>query len=130
MIAVIDTNVLVSALMTSQRNAALVVASIISGKITPCYDYRIIEEYRDVLNRPKFGFTSEQVESLLDLIINDGFSVVPTPLPELKMIDETDRAFYEVAKFCNAPLVSGNIKHYPQNDPLVFPLADFVEKFL
>lgn len=129
MIAVIDTNVLVSGLWSPAGNASMVISSVLSGKITPCYDYRIVNEYKDVLNRPKFKFSSEQVEALLDVIKATGISVVPTPLPNIVMSDEDDRPFFEVAKYCHAPLVSGNLKHYPE-DPLITSFADFVHIYL
>ena len=42
-------------------------------------------------------------------------------------VDEADKKFYEVAKFCGAVLVTGNLKHFPE-DPLVMSVADFLEK--
>ena len=129
MIAVIDTNILVSALWKPVSNASLLISNVISGNIKPCYDYRIIEEYRDVLNRPKFHFSGIQVEYLLDVFIQDGISVIPKPIPDARIIDEDDRAFYEVAKFCNAPLVTGNIRHFPE-DACIMNLKTFCDRFL
>ena len=129
MIAVIDTNILVSGLWKPASNASLLVSQLINGSIRACYDYRIVEEDRNVLNRPKFRFSTMHAEMLLDAIIQDGISVVPNPLPDAEMGDEDDRPFFEVAKYCNAPLVTGNLKHYPQ-DHLVMSLADFCQKYL
>ena len=39
--------------------------------------------------------------------------------------DEDDRKFYEVAKQVNAKLITGNLKHFPE-DPLVTTAADFL----
>lgn len=66
-----------------------------------CFDYRILCEYREVLQRPKFGFTSGEVNSLLDWIEHYGQSVVEEPLDDV-FIDVSDKKFYEVAKFCGA----------------------------
>ena len=41
------------------------------------------------------------------------------------MPDESDRKFYDAAKFCNAYLLTGNKKHYPK-DPLVLSPAEFL----
>lgn len=128
MIAVIDTNVLVSALWKPAGNASFILSQILNGTIIPCHDYRIIAEYRDVLNRPKFGFSPLLVNMLLDTIIRDGISVTPAPLPDAPVGDEDDRAFYEVAVFCKAPLITGNLKHYPK-DPLVTSPAEFCKMF-
>ena len=129
MLAVIDTNVLVSALWKPEGNASLVLSNVISGKIQPCYDDKIIKEYRDVLTRPKFKFSSLQVECLLDIFIQDGLYVIPKPLYDVNFTDDDDRVFYEVAKHCNAPLVSGNLRHFPV-DPLVMSLTDFCNIYL
>lgn len=128
MIVVIDTNILVSGLWKRTGNASLLLMQILNGSFKLCYDYRIINEYKDVLNRPKFGFSPDLVNVLLDTIVYDGISVIPTPLYGINMKDEDDRPFFEVAKFCNAPLVTGNLKHFPA-DPLVIGLSDFCKKY-
>ena len=129
MIIVADTNILVSGLWKPSGNASFLLSQILNGSIKLCYDYRIINEYKDVLNRPNFKFSPSLVNMLLDTIIFDGISVTAYPLSNIIMADEDDRPFYEVAKFCNVPLVTGNIKHFPA-DPLIFGLADFCSKYL
>jgi putative PIN family toxin of toxin-antitoxin system len=54
--AVIDTNVLVSALITHNSAAATVavVGHLLSGDITPVYNEYILNEYDEVLHRTKF----------------------------------------------------------------------------
>ena len=128
MIAVIDTNILVSALYKPAGNASILISRVISGQIKVCYDHRIIAEYREVLTRPRFGFSPAQVELLRDAIIDGGISVVPEPLNSAVLSDEDDRPFYEAAKYCLAPLVTGNLRHFP-NDPLVTSLAEFCRKY-
>ena len=129
MIAVLDTNVLVSALWTPNGKAAYIVNQAISGRLKLCHDYRILAEYREVLSRPKFKFYDWQINFLLERLEKDGISVIPNALPHVPFTDESDRVFYEVAKFCNAPLVTGNLKHYPQDDCII-TLADFYNKIL
>lgn len=124
MTAVLDTNVIVFALWTPNGKAAYIVNQVIAGNLKLCHDYRILAEYRDVLSRPKFKFSTWQINFLLDLFERDGISVIPDSLPNVNFIDESDRVFYEVAKFCNAPLITGNLKHYPQ-DKGVMSVADF-----
>ncbi len=42
-----------------------------------------------------------------------------TALPlDVPFADESDKKFYEVAKHCNAVLITGNKKHFP-DDPIV-----------
>lgn len=88
-----------------------------------------MDEYRDVLMRPKFKFSSLQVNALLDVFAFNGIYVVPAPLPLADVRDEDDRAFYEVAKYCEVPLVSGNLKHFPA-DPIVMSPADFCRLYI
>ncbi|MBR1729965.1 MAG: putative toxin-antitoxin system toxin component, PIN family [Selenomonadaceae bacterium] len=126
MIAVLDTNVLVSALWSSNGKAAYILQKVIAGDLKLCHSYQILTEYREVLLRPKFKFKDWQVNFLLETIEKDGFSVIPTSLPNIKFIDESDRIFYEVAKFCNAPLVTGNLKHFP-NDDCIMTVSDFYQ---
>lgn len=121
---VLDTNVIVSALWTPDGKAAYIVNQTISGNLKLCHDYRILTEYREVLSRPKFKFSTWQINFLLDTFEKDGISVVPQPLPIISFPDESDRVFYEVAKFCNAPLVTGNLKHFPK-DNCIITVTDF-----
>ena len=128
MIAVFDTNVLVSALWTPSGKAAFLLGQVIVGNIQLCYDFRILDEYKEVLRRPKFRFASWQVDALIDIIEHDGFSVIPSVIIDIDFPDDDDRPFYETAKFCNAPLVTGNLKHFPHDD-CVFLIADFYRAF-
>lgn len=54
--SVIDTNVLVSAMISSAGNEALLLMAINQGLITPYFSAEILKEYSDVLHRPRFGF--------------------------------------------------------------------------
>jgi putative PIN family toxin of toxin-antitoxin system len=55
--AVIDTNVLVSALISSVGNEALVILGVNQGLLIPCFSDEILQEYSEVLRRAKFGFS-------------------------------------------------------------------------
>lgn len=127
MLAVIDTNVLVSALWSRNGAPARLLSLVISGAIIPCYDYRILTEYREVLKRPKFGFTASEVNSLLDWIADNGRCVLAEPL-STEFTDEADKKFYEVAKACGAKLITGNTKHFP-HDGLVMTVTEFLERY-
>lgn len=124
MIVVLDTNVIVSALWTPDGKAAYIVNQVIAGKLKLGHDYRILTEYREVLSRPKFKFSNWQINFLLDTFEKDGISVIPQSLTTIPFSDESDRVFYEVAKFCNAPLVTGNLKHFPKDDCII-TVTDF-----
>ena len=96
-----------------------------AGKLTPCFDWRILEEYSEVLGRPKFSFPPRDVKAILDRFWFSGYSVLAEPL-DGPFIDESDRKFYEVAKFCGAALITGNARHFP-SDPLVVSPSEFLK---
>ena len=125
--AVIDTNVLVSALITqnSLSATAKVVSLLLDGGFTPLYDSRIIEEYQEVLHRTKFKLVPGVADALISYITEHGIETSRTPFPDM-MPDEDDRVFYEVSLSADDSfLVTGNLKHYPQTPKVISP-ADFI----
>jgi len=124
---VLDTNVLVSALWTPAGNASTIISLILTDKIIPCYDHRIINEYRAVLKRPRLAFSLEQVDHLLTEITGRGLSVTVSP-STVTLPDETDRKFYDVSKLCDAYLITGNTKHFP-DEPTITSPARFLDAF-
>ena len=123
--AVIDTNVFVAALLTKNSDSATVrvYEAIADGKITPLYHKDILDEYTEVLSRPKFKFAKEKIDAVLELIVKYGVEVFPKPTGEI-LIDMDDLIFYEVAmekREDNSYLVTGNQKHYPVRDFIVTP---------
>ncbi|MEH2938368.1 MULTISPECIES: putative toxin-antitoxin system toxin component, PIN family [Bacillota] len=126
MLVVIDTNILVSALWSRSGAPARAVGLVLSGHLIPCYDHRIMLEYRQVLQRPKFRFRPSEINALLDWFKQTGRSVIPAPV-DISFVDEADRKFYEVAKYCGAVLITGNLKHFP-NDDAVMSVSDFLER--
>jgi len=127
MLIVVDTNILVSAFWSRNGNPAKIVGFIQNRTLTPCYDYRILEEYAEVLSREKFGFDEWEIEDFLAQIKHDGMSIVASTI-DLSFVDESDRKFYEVAKHCGARLITGNIRHYPSDNIAILP-ADFLNNF-
>ena len=120
--AVIDTNVLVSALLSSHEDAATVqvVGKIFSGEVIPLYSEEIMKEYLNVLHRKKFNFSDDMINILISAIRQAGLWVEPASSGEV-LTDMKDLPFYEVVlekKDDNAYLVTGNIKHFP-NKPFV-----------
>lgn len=127
MLVVIDTNILVSALWSRNGIPAQFLSMVLRGRITPCYDYRILEEYREVLSRDKFEFSEGEVAALLDFIRHAGYSVVADLLP-IPFLHEDDKKFFEVAVACDAKLITGNIRHYPE-DERVMTVKEFLDKW-
>jgi predicted nucleic acid-binding protein len=114
----------VSAFWSPQGAPAQLIALVQNGLLIPCYDTRILTEYREVLLRPCFGFSEQEVNDFLELIDRDGLSVVPVPC-DINFIDEDDKMFYEVAKHCNVSLITGNPRHYPE-DSIIISVRDFL----
>ena len=128
--AVIDTNVLVSALITKNPEAATakVVRLLLEQEFVPLYDADIIAEYEDVLHRSKFPILKETAEALISFIIENGIESSRVNLAE-SMPDEDDRVFYEVSLSQeDSFLVTGNLKHYPSSPRVITP-AQFLEVF-
>jgi putative PIN family toxin of toxin-antitoxin system len=126
--AVIDTNVLVSALLTSNINSPTVkvINALLDNDVTPLYNDEIIDEYKDVLNRPKFKFSKKTVNFYIKAIQQQGISTQRTQSDEV-FPDPKDIVFYEVAMSKeDAYLVTGNIKHFPQK-PIVVTPAEMLE---
>ena len=112
--AVLDTNVIISGLISSHGAPARIIDLIVLGRLTPVFDDRIMAEYREVLARPKFSFQARDIEVLLDLFEAEGESIVALPLDVEDLPDSDDAPFLEVAISASCPLVTGNTKHYPE----------------
>ena len=123
--AVIDTNVLVSALITHNPEAATakVVRLLFDQGFIPMYDADIIAEYQDVLHREKFPILPDAANALISYIIEDGVEASRADFAE-SMPDEDDRVFYEVSLSNeDSFLVTGNLKHYPTSPRVITPAA-------
>lgn len=112
MIAVVDTNVLVSGLLSAHGASARVIDLLTTGDLRLAYDDRIAAEYRQVLARPRFGFDLGAAADLLDYVLAEGLPLVARPLPVV-LPDPSDLPFLEVAVEAAAPLITGNQRHFP-----------------
>lgn len=127
--AVIDTNVIVSALISKNidSNPGKVFRAIVQERIVPLYNDEILAEYRCVLSRPKFHLAPALIETVLKAIIVDGLNLDRVPATGIGFPDPKDIVFYEIAiSKENAYLVTGNIKHFPVRSFIVSP-AEMVE---
>ena len=124
---VMDTNVLVSALLSNGPPAAIIDMAA-EGKLTLFNNDLIISEYWNVLQRPKFGFHSTQISRLIHNIVRAGITIEVNSQSIIPMPHEDDRIFYDVANVSHAFLITGNIKHYPHESYIVAP-ADFLKMY-
>lgn len=122
--AVIDTNVLVSAMLKWNSVPGNIMELIFEGPIIPVYNPDILKEYREVLSRPKFHLTKEIVDDVLENLETRGISIEAETI-DVILPDPKDRVFYEVVleerKSEEAYLVTGNIKHFPVETFIVTP---------
>ena len=111
---VLDTNVLVSGILSPNGPPAAVLRALLTERVTLCFDERIVSEYRDVLTRTKFSFDRDLVEELIGFLEAAGSPTLAAPLA-VTLPDPWDQMFIEVAISSNADfLVTGNLKHLPE----------------
>ena len=126
---VLDTNVLVAGLISPFGPPAQILRLLAAGKLSICYDARILTEYNDVLKRPKFAFNADAVDGLLDYLIQNGEAIAAVPLAA-SLPDADDDAFLEIALSGKAEaLITGNLIHFPKQfcgDISVVSPADFL----
>ena len=126
--AVLDTNVLVSAILSRNPDSPTkrCLRAAVGGLIRPLYNDKIITEYREVLSRDKFDFGMDRVNAILRQIVVNGSDITPMASDE-DFPDPTDRVFFEVALAKSeegAKVVTGNARHYPTS-PIVVTPAEF-----
>lgn len=114
---VVDTNVIVSALLHPERTPDRALAAARGHRAVILVDARIEAEYRAVLDRPKFGaIEPARRDALLASLLDGAERVAPSHAFGGALVDEDDRAFVEVALWGRADaIVTGNAKHYPRD---------------
>lgn len=110
---VLDTNVLVSGLLSETGPPGQIVSLIFHGEIEPVISAAILSEYREVLARAKFGFLPNEQAMLLEAIESFGLIAEPLPWP-VELPDADDEPYLAVAEVADAPLVTGNLRHFPK----------------
>ena len=111
---VLDTNILVSALLTPKGNPARIIDLAAEGALGPILSPAILAEYQNVLVRKKFGFTSHSVKMILDSLKRISVEVVPSESIHVCW-DSADNKFVECAAAAGADfLITGNQRHFPK----------------
>ena len=93
--AVIDTNVLVSAMLKWDSVPGLVLKHVFGGNLIPVFNGEIMAEYREVLLRKKFCFPEEAVYTVLESLQEQGIFINAGKL-DIELLDDKDTVFYEV----------------------------------
>jgi len=110
---VLDTNVLVSGLLTTNGACGQILAMVFEELLHPCVDDRVLDGYEEILPRPLFDFAPHDVAATLRLMRARGERLTPLPLP-VALPHEDDHPFIEVAAAADAILVTGNKRHFPK----------------
>ena len=110
---VLDTNVLVSAVLTAHGACSRIVDLLIEGELELYADDRILAEYTSVLERPELRIDPRDAGVLLELICSITHPVAGAPLP-VQLPDPEDTAFLEAAMASQSILITGNMRHFPK----------------
>lgn len=124
--AVIDTNVLVSAMLKWDSIPGNVMELVFTGCIVPVVNEEILREYREVLARPKFHFTERIICDVIENMERQAVYINEISFEDYEELpDPKDKAFFAVVveerKTEEAYLVTGNLKHFPRETFIVTP---------
>jgi len=119
---VLDTNIIVSAVISTQGNPAQILNMVLDRKHIMHYSSDILAEYKRVLAKPKLGIGATAQTGIIEAIIEAGVLVIPTK-SDMPLPDESDRVFYDAANTCDGILITGNIKHYPSEPHVMTPTS-------
>ena len=110
---VLDTNVLVSGMMTKGGTCATILDLLSDDRFVAALDGRMMNEYRRVCAEPRLHLDAEAVRDFLHFLNGCAENVTAMPL-DADLPDPADLPFLEVAEEAHAVLVTGNKKHFPQ----------------
>jgi putative PIN family toxin of toxin-antitoxin system len=111
---VLDTNVLVSGLLSPSGPPAVILDQVAQGKLTPCFSKDVFDEYLDVVFRPKLKINREVAQAVLDVIMKKG-KFTPDIKMKVELPDPDDVPFVLSAKAAEAEvLITGNLKDFPK----------------
>jgi putative PIN family toxin of toxin-antitoxin system len=126
---VIDTNVLVSALLTPDGTCARVINWALANPPHWLVTFAMLDEYGSVLHHPRFGFDECAINNLVGVLAGSAFEDVPPVPVSVRNADRYDKIFYSTAvRYGAQALVTGNRKHFPMKPevPVLTP-RQFIE---
>lgn len=113
--AVLDTNVIVSAVLVPAGTQALVLLLAFRGAIELYVSAPVLAEYEEVLRRPRFKLEPRQIEATMGEIRRVGHLVDPLSTLSIST-HESDNRFLECAEVAEADyFVTGNTRHFPRS---------------
>ncbi len=112
-----DTNTLISATITKGNEFQLLKLPRF-GKIQLILSPQILKEFKEVISRPKFGFSQEQINNALKQIINISSIVMPSVKINIIKDDAEDNKILECA-------VSGKVDYIVSGDSHLLKLKEY-----
>jgi uncharacterized protein len=111
---VLDTNIFISSLLQPQGLPAEVLTLALAGaRVRLCVSAEIYSEYEEVIRRPRFRRSEQEIADALRAI-REGGMWFKTSQQIRACSDPDDDVFLECAQAAKANfLVTGNLKHFP-----------------
>ena len=129
----LDTNVLISGMLNPSGPPGRIADFLRTDVLQLIVDDRILAEYVDVIRRDYFikYFSASDREDIIEYLSKNSYysssSVVVHNMP-----DKGDTPFLEMAITEDAPLITGNLKHYPKQlrkGCIVLSPGQFLKKY-
>lgn len=113
---VLDTNVLISGMLNPSGPPGKIIDLLRSGALQLVVDDRILSEYTDVLRREYFlrYFGRSEREDVIEYVARNSYYTLSRVMAH-DIPDPGDVPFLEIALSEGVPLITGNLKHYPEN---------------
>lgn len=116
---ILDTNVIVSALISSNIPRKILDEFVLSKKVLVCLSQEVFEEYIEVLNRDKLA-KYRDFKAQAEIVLNRlrEISRMYTPQKEIRVLTDTsDNKFLELAAISTADfLITGNTSDFTLNE--------------
>jgi len=130
---VLDTNVLISGMLNPSGTPGRIVDLLRTDVLQLIVDDRILAEYTDAIRRDFFSkyFSRSDREDIIEYLLKNSYysscSIVIHDMP-----DPGDVPFLEMSITEDVPLITGNLKHFPEKlrkGAVVLSPAQFLKKF-
>jgi putative PIN family toxin of toxin-antitoxin system len=129
---VLDTNILISAILFGGKPRQILEKAI-RGEIRLCLSEPILEEFRGVLGRSKFGYSPEMIQFILTELTGIADFVNPSETIDVVLEDSEDNRILECAVEAKANyIISGDshlLKLSRYRNMEVLDAAAFLERF-
>ena len=117
---VIDTNIVISSVISQTGNPSAIMDLVSDKEIQVYYSNEVLDEYKKVLAYERLKIDPRKQTEIIEKVKEIGIFITPEK-SGIPMTHEDDRVFYDTAKAANAILITGNIKHYPNEKFIMTP---------